>query len=84
MFMRFCGGGIGHKGTWHLNASLLHDGQAVQVPEEPANTVVDEQGGAASGNAQISFCGLSGFFCLLLSFPIFSSLYGIKIPGCLE
>ena len=52
MFMRFRGGGVGHKGTWHLNASLLRDGQAVQVLEEPANTVVDEQGGAEDDDSE--------------------------------
>ncbi|ETW80523.1 hypothetical protein HETIRDRAFT_418527 [Heterobasidion irregulare TC 32-1] len=52
MFMRFHGGGIGHKGTWHLNASLLRDGQAAQVPEEPSDEAVDEQGGAEDDDSE--------------------------------
>ena len=52
MFMRFRGSGVGHKGTWHLNASLLQDGQALQVPEEPSKEVVDEQGGAEDDDSE--------------------------------
>ncbi|ETW74958.1 hypothetical protein HETIRDRAFT_332168, partial [Heterobasidion irregulare TC 32-1] len=52
MFMHFHGGGIGHKGTWHLNASLLRDGQAAQVPEEPSDEAVDEQGGAEDDDSE--------------------------------
>ncbi|ETW76921.1 hypothetical protein HETIRDRAFT_422272 [Heterobasidion irregulare TC 32-1] len=52
MFMRFHGSGISHKDTWHLNASLLQDGQAAQVPEEPSNAAVDEQGGAEDDNLE--------------------------------
>ena len=52
MFMRFRGGGVGHKGMWHLNASLLRDGQALQVPEEPSEEVVDEQGGAEDDDSE--------------------------------
>ena len=50
--MRFRGSGVGHKGTWHLNASLLRDGQASQVPEEPSNEAVDEQGSAEDDDSE--------------------------------
>ncbi|ETW75354.1 hypothetical protein HETIRDRAFT_430757 [Heterobasidion irregulare TC 32-1] len=52
MFMRFGGGGIGHKGTWHPNTSLLQDGQAAQVPEEPFDEGVDEQGGTEDDDSE--------------------------------
>ena len=48
MFMRYRGGGVGHKSTWHLNERLRADSQLAEeqkITDEGGEMEEDEDGG---------------------------------------